>query len=209
MEQLSGWAELEASTAHIRADIAAGMHYNPRWRREEELEQEARSEFKIARAKMYRSGIVDYMQAIHPLLPNTSLEIIDDFDEAGGRGFSPRVAIITAERTRELDEDDTSDRLLMRSGAVVTESDVLNVYPLVFNPNAISVSVDTNYSAKDKNGQVIVSESGGSQRWSRSTDEHLLARFILTGVGYLNLPDVDLTAVEKALSQTSKSLSNR
>lgn len=207
-EKLSGWSLLEAKIAHVRADIVAGRGYNPRWWREEAIELEAREEFERARAKMHQIGIVDYMQAIHPLLPHTSLKVIDDFDEAGGPGFSPRVTITTPERTLELDEDVSSDRLLIRNGGVITEVDVLNVYPLVFNPDVIGVSVQINHSAKDKDGQVIDSARGEGDRWSRSIDENLLPRYILAGVRNLNLPDIDLTAVEAALNQTSESLAN-
>lgn len=183
MERPTGWQGLEDAVREVRGSTAEAV----------------RERFEAARVRMYEIGAVDLMRAITPLLPGTTpgttLTVIEDFDQAGGRGFPPSVTLKGPERSID---------------PRTIEFDTLSVYPLVFEPSRVRVVVWREERKKHKHDP-DKPHTSGHMRWDNSDafDKNSLARCILEGVKQLDLPNTDLTAVEKALglpttSRTSK-----
>lgn len=179
MERPTGWQGLEDAVREVRGSTAEAV----------------RERFEAARARMYEIGAVDLMRAIAPLLPRATLEIIEDFNQAGGRGFPPSVTLKMPERSID---------------PRTIEFDTLSVYPLVFEPSRVRVVVWREERKKHKHDP-DKPHTSSHMRWDNSDafDKNSLARCILEGVKQLDLPNTDLTAVGRALglpttSRTSK-----
>lgn len=194
MERTGGWQALETSVQATRARVVDREAYDP-----VKIEEQARAQFEVARARMYEIGAVDLMKAIAPLLPGTTLSVIDDYEQAGGRGFNPRVTLRGPERAIDINKETP---FFQEKIVAATEVKTLSVhfvhYPLMV-PKAI-IDVWSQRLVKTQDGQI--KPASGYSKWSHSAfdpNRELLVRYILEGVKQLDLPDTNLTAVGKAL----------
>lgn len=179
MAERRGWQALEEAVKEVRARTEFDAV---------RADTKARAQFAVAKEHMRRIGAVDLVSAVAPLLPGFTLTVIEDFDQAGGTGFPPGIALKGPERSTD--------------GTI--EIDTLNVYPLVFKPSIVCVVVWRERRKEHKHGDRNKPPTSGHMIWSRDTsDKNSLARCILEGVEQLNLPNDNLRAVKQALGLTA------
>lgn len=163
MERKKGWYGLEDAVRTVRDGADEGP----------------RAWFEVARARLYEIDAVDLIRTIAPLLPGTTFAIIEDFDQAGGRGFPPRVALKGPKRSID---------------PRTIEVDTLSVHPVVSGLSIARVVVSR--EERKKHGRKPRTHT----IWTCDVyDRDSLARDILEGVKQSGLPNINLAAVEKAL----------
>ena len=146
---------------------------------EARVEAEAKAEFAEAVETLHSMGALDMMTEVSKLIPHLKLEVFDDFDKAGGRGFSPYITL-RGEEDIVISEDEEIIESKLRS---------LSVQATTFLKGEVDVQVwesslvETGGSAMPSGGLVWSSVS-------RAFNRGMLGRDIYNGLRHLQKLDM-------------------